>query len=113
MPKSRKKVGCPVEVTIRIIGGRWKVLVIHNLLDGHKRFNELQRLLVGIAPRTLTKQLRELESDGIISRTAYPEIPPRVEYELTDLGRSIQPVLNAMGKWGEDYTHRESDHRQK
>lgn len=103
MSKSRKAVGCPVEITIDIVGGRWKVMVIHNLLEGDRRFNELQRLLTGITPRTLTKQLRELERDGIVARTAYPEIPPRVEYALTPLGRSLEPVLLAMASWGERY----------
>ncbi len=103
MSKSRKAVGCPVEITIDIVGGRWKVMVIHYLLEGDRRFNELQRLLTGITPRTLTKQLRELERDGIVARTAYPEIPPRVEYALTPLGRSLEPVLLAMASWGERY----------
>lgn len=76
MTKTRKTVSCPVETTLRIIGGRWKVLAIHHLLEDVRRFNELHRLLHGIAPRTLTKMLRELERDGIVHRKAYPEIPP-------------------------------------
>ncbi|MCC5787970.1 MAG: helix-turn-helix transcriptional regulator [Phycisphaerales bacterium] len=103
MARSRKAVSCPVETTIRVVGGRWKVLVIHYLLEGDRRFNELQRLLQGISPRTLTKQLRELEDDGIVSREAFPEIPPRVVYSLTALGRSLEPVLLAMASWGEGY----------
>jgi DNA-binding HxlR family transcriptional regulator len=106
MARSRKNVGCPVEVTLRVIAGRWKVLVLHYLLEETKRFNGLQRLLAGISARTLAKQLRELERDGIIRRKVFPEIPPRVEYSLTPLGRSLEPVLRSMHSWGEDYSHR-------
>jgi len=98
-----KTVGCPVETTIKVIGGRWKVLVIHHLLEGTRRFNELGRLLSDISHRTLTKQLRELEGDGVVHREVYPEVPPRVEYSLTDLGRSLEPVLAAMHAWGETH----------
>jgi len=106
MAKAKKTVGCPVEVTLRVIGAKWKVLVIHYLLDGAKRFNELHRLLGGIAPRTLTKVLRELERDGIVDRKVHPEIPPRVEYSLTVVGRSLEPVLRSMGEWGEAFPKR-------
>lgn len=106
MPKSRKSVGCPVEITLRVISGRWKVLVLHYLLEQTTRFNELHRKLGGISHRTLAKQLRELERDGILRRKAFAEIPPRVEYSLTSLGRSLEPVLRAMHDWGEDFAHR-------
>ena len=106
MAKSRKAVGCAVEVTLRIIEGRCKVMVLYYLLDGTKRFNMLNRLLVGVSARTLAKQLRELERDGILRRKVFPEIPPRVEYSLTDLGRSLRPVLGAMHDWGEGFSHR-------
>lgn len=106
MPKSRKAVGCPVEVTLKVIEGRWKVLVLHYLLEGTRRFNELHRLLVGVSPRTLAKQLRELEKDGIVRRKVFPEIPPRVEYSLTELGRTLRPVLGAMHDWGDAFSHR-------
>lgn len=106
MAKSRKAVSCPVESTLRVIEGRWKVLALHHLMGGVKRFNELNRLLVGVSPRTLAKQLRELERDGIVRRKVYPEIPPRVEYSLTALGRSLEPVLLAMDTWGDAYAHR-------
>lgn len=106
MAKSRKTVGCPVETTLRVIEGRWKVLVLHHLLESVKRFNELQRRLSGVSARTLAKQLRELERDGILRRRVYPEIPPRVEYSLTPLGKSLEPVLLAMGEWGDAYLHR-------
>lgn len=97
----RKQVGCPVETTIAAIGGRWKVLVIHHLIDDKKRFGELTRLLGGISARTLTRQLRELESSGIVNRTVLQQIPPKVEYSLTSLGRELEPVLTAMHIWGE------------
>jgi len=106
MAKTRKTVSCPVEVTLRVIEGRWKVLVLHHLLEGTKRFNQLHRLLGGISSRTLAKQLREMERDGILRRKVFPEIPPRVEYTLTPLGKSIEPVLRAMHDWGEAFAHR-------
>ncbi len=104
MARTRKDVGCPVEVTLNVIDGRWKVMILHYLLQGTQRFNSLQRLLKGIAARTLAKQLKELERDGLVQRKAYPEIPPRVEYSLTPLGRSLKPILLAMHAWGESYS---------
>src|SRR5262245_26872471 len=98
-----KAVGCPVETTLAVIHGRWKVLVIHHLLDGVKRFSELHRALAGISHRTLTQQLRELERDRLIRRKVYREVPPKVEYSLTPLGESLHPVLMAMHEWGEAY----------
>ncbi len=106
MPKSLKNVGCPVEDTLRVIAGRWKVMVLYHLLEGTKRFNELQRLLGQISHRTLAKQLRELEHDGILRRKVFPEIPPKVEYSLTPLGKSLEPVLRAMHNWGDAFSHR-------
>jgi len=97
----KKSVSCPVETTISAIGGRWKVLVIHHLLEEEKRFGELQRLLGGISARTLTRQLRELEASGIIARQVYQQIPPKVEYSLTPLGRELKSILYAMHDWGE------------
>ena len=93
---SRKRVSCPVETTLRVVGGRWKVLVLHDLLGGTRRFAELSRALQGISARTLSKQLRELEADGIVARRVYPQIPPKVEYSLTPLGQTLKPVLTAM-----------------
>jgi DNA-binding HxlR family transcriptional regulator len=104
--RSRKDVGCPVEDTLRVIGGLWKVLVIYHLLKGTRRFNELRRLLGNISHRTLTKQLRELERDGIVKRKVFPVIPPRVEYSLTSLGRRLEPVLLAMDGWGRSFASR-------
>lgn len=97
----KKTATCPVETTLDVIGGRWKVLVLHHLLDGTKRFGQLTRALRGISARTLAKQLRELETDGVINRKNYQEIPPKVEYSLTSLGRKLEPVLLAMDDWGQ------------
>ncbi|HEU4838163.1 MAG TPA: helix-turn-helix domain-containing protein [Micavibrio sp.] len=99
----QKQVFCPVEVTLEAISGRWKVMVIHQLLEGAKRFNQLQRELKGVTHRTLTKQLREMEERGLVIRKDYGEIPPRVEYSLSPLGKSLSPVLTAMHEWGEKH----------
>jgi DNA-binding HxlR family transcriptional regulator len=100
---NRKTVSYSVETTLAVIHGRWKVLVIHYLLEGTKRFGELHRALSGISHRTLAKQLRELEAARLIRRKVYREVPPKVEYSLTPLGASLQPVLVAMDAWGEAY----------
>ena len=92
---------CPVAKTLSLIGGKWKGLLIYRLIDGKKRFNELQR--------SLTLQLRELEASGLIKRTVYPVIPPKVEYELTELGQSMKPIIIAMYQWGRDYQDKESE----
>ena len=99
--KTAKKPGCPTEVTLEVIAGRWKVMVIYWLLQGERRFNQLQRDLGGITHRTLAKQLREMESDGLVERRDHGEIPPRVDYRLTALGRSLEPVLMAMQDWAQ------------
>lgn len=98
-----KSVSCPVETTLSVINGRWKVLVIYYLTDGVKRFGELHRALPGISHRTLTKQLRELEANGLIRRKVYPQVPPKVEYSLAPLGKRLAPVLKALHTWGEMY----------
>lgn len=90
---------CPVELAINVIGGRWKCPIIHHLLSGTKRFNELRRLIPNASQRMLTKHLRELEADGIIVRKVYAEVPPRTEYSLTDKGHSLEPVMWAMHDW--------------
>jgi DNA-binding HxlR family transcriptional regulator len=95
-----------VEVTLRVVAGRWKVLVLHHLLAGTLRFNELHRHVPEATPRTLAKQLRELERDGILRRKAFAEVPPRVEYSLTRLGKSLEPILLAMHEWGDAFAHR-------
>src|SRR5688572_12751345 len=105
--KNDKKVAhCPVETTLEAIGGRWKVLVIHHLLEGTKRFGELTRLLNGISARTLTRQLRELAESGVIERYVHQQIPPKVDYSLTPLGRKLTPILYAMHDWGEEVEQR-------
>jgi DNA-binding HxlR family transcriptional regulator len=107
-----KSVSCPVETTLEVIHGRWKVLVIHELLDGVRRFGELNKALAGISHRTLTKNLRELETSGLLRRKVFRQVPPKVEYSLTPLGRSLEPVLRAMDEWGSAYA-RESVSRRK
>ncbi len=91
---------CPVETTLAVLGGRWKVLILRELLSGTRRYNELHRSLDGITQKMLTQQLRELERHGIVSRTVYPQVPPRVEYALTPVGETLKPVLDAMHAWG-------------
>ena len=90
---------CPAEATIRYIGGRWKVPIVWHLFNGTMRFSELRRALPGCTPKMLTQQLRELEEDGIVSRKVYPEVPPKVEYSLTERGASLKPVVRAMCAW--------------
>lgn len=95
------RTGCAVEATISVIGGIWKPVILFHLLDGKLRFNALCRLVPAATQRMITLQLRELEADGIIDRIVYPEVPPKVEYELTELGRTLAPVLISMRDWGE------------
>ncbi len=94
---------CPVATTVQLIGGKWKLLIMRNLLQRPWRFNELQKNLEGISQKVLTDSLRSMEEDGIITRTVYPEVPPRVEYALSELGKSMRPVLKAMETWGNAY----------
>lgn len=91
---------CPAEVTLQVIGGRWKVVIVWALLQGTKRFSDLCRSMTGITQKMLTQQLRELEQDGIVFRKVYPQVPPKVEYSITPLGRSLKPVVNAIHRWG-------------
>ena len=94
---------CPVATTVRLIGSKWKLLIMRNLFMRPWRFNELKRDLEGISQKVLTDSLRSMEADGIITRTVYPEVPPRVEYALSDLGESMRPIMQAMEKWGKEY----------
>jgi DNA-binding HxlR family transcriptional regulator len=103
---AKKTVSCPVEVTLEVISGRWKVLIIQQLLEGAKRFNQLQRELPGVTHRTLAKQLREMADDGLVERRDYREIPPRVEYRLSPLGLTLKDILMAMHAWAEKHGHR-------
>lgn len=95
--------GCPVEVTLSVIGGKWKGIIIYHLMTKTIRFNELQRMLPNTTPRMLTKQLRELEQDGVVHREVYPQVPPKVEYSLTDFGRSLIPIVTQMETWGNQF----------
>ncbi|QDU80256.1 putative HTH-type transcriptional regulator YybR [Polystyrenella longa] len=97
---TKKTLSCPVETTLKIIGGRWKVLIVHFLFKGTQRFGELTRELNGVSAKVLSTQLRELEADGIIHREEFDETPPKVEYSLTPLGRSLEQVLSSMDAWG-------------
>lgn len=94
---------CPVATTVDLIGNKWKLLIMRELLTGTKRFNEIHRLVGGISQKVLTENLRKMESDGIVKREVFPEVPPRVEYSLTDIGDSLRPVINSMSDWGTDY----------
>ena len=97
---------CPVATTVALIGSKWKLLIIRNLLQRPWRFNELKRDLTGISQKVLTDSLRSMEEDGLITRTVYPEVPPRVEYALSDLGQTLKPILDSMVEWGNTYKQR-------
>ena len=97
---------CPVATTVQLIGSKWKLLILRNLFVRSWRFNELRKDLVGISQKVLTDSLRTLEEDGIITRTVYAEVPPRVEYALSPLGESMKPILDAMEDWGRKYQKR-------
>ena len=95
--------GCPVEACLEVIGGKWKGVILFHLLGGTKRFGELARLMPAVTQRMLTRQLRELEADGVVARTVYPEVPPKVEYSLTASGKTLAPVREVLRGWGSDY----------
>ena len=92
--------GCPIELTVTILEGKWTLLILRELFTGTKRFGELRASLQGISPKTLAERLRILEKQGIIARTIYPEVPPRVEYALTDLGQTLSPIIESLRAWG-------------
>ena len=104
--KSELLPECPVALTVSLIGNKWKLLIIRNLRMRPWRFNELHKNLEGISQKVLTDNLRSMEQDGIITRTVYPEVPPRVEYALSELGQSMSPIIDSMKEWGENYQKR-------
>ena len=94
---------CPVETTLMLIGDKWKILILRDLLTGTKRFGELKKSIGHVSQKVLTAQLRDMEANGLVHRKVYAEVPPRVEYSLTELGQSLKPLTDAMGAWGEKY----------
>lgn len=102
---------CPVATTVQMIGSKWKLLIMRNLLVRPWRFNELKKDLDGISQKVLTDSLRSMEADGIITRTIYPEVPPRVEYALSELGESMRPIIQAMEAWGTEYKKEAAENR--
>ena len=100
---AKKLPACPVETTLTLISDKWKVLILRDLMNGTMRFGELRKSIGQVSQKVLTAQLRQMEGSGLLTRTVYPEVPPRVEYTLTDLGRSLKPILDAMWEWGEEY----------
>ena len=101
--KKKELHACPVETTLTLIGDKWKVLILRDLMTGTKRFGELKKCVGNVSQKVLTVQLRAMEANGLVHREVYAEVPPRVEYSLTDLGRSLKPILDAMWSWGENY----------
>lgn len=101
--KIKELPACPVETTLTLIGNKWKVLIIRDLLTGTKRFGELKKSIGSVSQKVLTSQLRDMEEDGLVHREVYAEVPPRVEYSLTELGLSLKPILDVMVTWGENY----------
>ena len=99
---------CPVETTLSLIGDKWKVLILRDLMPATKRFGELKKSIGSVSQKVLTAQLRAMEDSGLVHREVYAEVPPRVEYSLTALGRSLQPILTAMQQWGDDYKRRQA-----
>ena len=100
MARSRKAVSCPAERTLKIVGGRWKLMILHELCNGVSRFGELHRALKGISEKVLAQHLRELERDGVVEKTVYAEMPPKVQYALTPSGKTLKPIIEAMHEWG-------------
>ena len=103
MIKKENLPECPVATTVQLIGSKWKLLILRDLLTGTKRYNELRKSLPDISQKVLTTSLKSMVDDGIIIRTAYPEVPPRVEYSLSELGESMRPVIKVMEEWGNEY----------
>lgn len=103
MQQEKGLPACPVETTLMLIGDKWKVLILRDLMPGTKRFGELKRSIGSVSQKVLTAQLRDMEEKGLVSRKVYAEVPPRVEYSLTELGKSLSPILDTMRDWGENY----------
>lgn len=103
MQQGKELPACPVETTLMLIGNKWKVLILRDLMPGTRRFGELKKSIGSVSQKVLTAQLRDMEDKGLVSRKVYAEVPPRVEYSLTELGRSLSPILEAMQTWGENY----------
>lgn len=101
--KIKELPACPVETTLTLIGDKWKVLILRDLMPGTKRFGELKKSIGSVSQKVLTAQLRDMEVNGLVHREVYAEVPPRVEYSLTELGRSLKPILDSMWSWGEEY----------
>ena len=108
MAEVKKLPACPVETTLMLIGDKWKVLILRDLMPGKKRFGELKKSVGSVSQKVLTAQLRDMEEKGLVTRHVYAEVPARVEYSLTDLGRSLKPILDAMQIWGEEYKSQNS-----
>lgn len=98
-----KTYSCPVEAAMDVVGGKYKAQIVYELINGTKRYNEIQKALPQATPRMLSKQLKELEADGVINRTLYPVVPPKTEYSLTELGQTLVPIVESLCKWGENY----------
>lgn len=107
MISNKKILDCPVATTINLIGNKWKLLIIRDLLGGTKRFGKLRKNLTGISQRVLTENLRDLENDGLLNRKVYAEVPPRVEYSLNKTGLSLKPVIDSMAEWGIKYKNKQ------
>ena len=103
MQAAKELPACPVETTLMLIGDKWKVLILRDLMPGTKRFGDLKKSIGNVSQKVLTAQLRDMEQNGLVHREVYAEVPPRVEYSLTELGRSLEPILDAMRNWGEGY----------
>ncbi|MCL4439714.1 MAG: helix-turn-helix transcriptional regulator [Firmicutes bacterium] len=106
-----QEANCPVIVVQNLLAGKWKLVILWHLIEKTRRFNELQKLLPEISQGILTQQLRELERDGLVHREVYKEVPPKVEYSLTDIGQSLKPVMDVVAKWGETYLKKKRLHR--
>lgn len=109
----KKLPACPVEVVLSLIGNKWKVLILRDLMEGTKRFGELKAAVGGISQKVLTSNLRDMEENGLVHRRVYAEVPPRVEYSLTQTGESLKPILDAMKEWGDEYRQLAGTHENK